>query len=96
MAQQQPTQVQVKASDEMLKGVYANIAQIANAPEEFVIDFINLFPPAGSLVSRVIVSPGHFKRLVAAMQDSLKKYEEQFGEIKPSDKPQHTVGFRTE
>lgn len=94
--QQQQGQMQVKISDETLKGAYANMVQVAHTPEEFVLDFMNLFPPAGSVVSRIFVSPAHMKRLVAAMQDNIKKYEEQFGAIKASEGPNHQFGFRTE
>lgn len=95
---QQPSQgqIQIKASDEKLAGVYANMVQVGHTQEEFVLDFMNVFPPAGTLVSRVVVSPQHFKRIVAAFQDNLKKYEEQFEPIKATQMPEHRVGFRTE
>ena len=92
----QSQQLQVKVTDEVLKGVYANMVQVGHTPEEFILDFMNLFPPAGILASRVIVSPSHLKRIVAALEDNLKKYEQQFGTIKPSEGPAHKVGFRTE
>lgn len=93
---QQEQQLQVKVSDEILKGVYANMVQIGHTQEEFVLDFMNVYPPAGVLNSRVIVSPSHLKRIVAALQDNLKKYEEQFGNIKASEAPEHSFGFKTE
>jgi len=89
-------QLQVKVSDEMLKGVYANMLQIGHTQEEFVLDFMNVFPPTGTLNARVFVSPSHMKRIVAALEDNLKKYESQFGNISATETPQHTVGFRTE
>lgn len=94
--QPQPGQIQVKVSDEALKGNYANMVQISHGPEEFVLDFMNIFPPQGTLASRVIVSPGHMKRLVAAMQENIKRYEGQFGNIAASSNPQPNFGFRTE
>lgn len=89
-------QIQVKASDEALKGAYANMAQISHSQEEFVLDFMNIYPPQGVLAARVIVSPAHMKRLVEAFQDNLKRYEEQFGTIAAGSNPQPKVGFRTE
>ncbi len=86
--QQQPAssgqggQMQIKATDEILKGVYANMVQVGHTPEEFILDFMNLFPPAGMLTSRVIISPAHMKRICAALADNLKRYEEQFGSVK--------------
>jgi len=54
--------------------------------EEFVLDFFAVTPYSsvqarGTLVSRVVTSPPHFKRIVAALEDNLEKYEAQFGDI---------------
>lgn len=89
-------QIQVKATDEMLQGQYANMVQVGHSGEEFVLDFMNVLPPTGQLVSRVIVSPSHFKRLAAAMQDNLNQYEEQFGTISLAVVPDQKIGFKTE
>ena len=89
-------QIQVKASDEILKGQYANMVQVGHSGEEFVLDFMNLLPPTGQLVARVIVSPSHYKRLAAAMQDNLKRYEEQFGTISLAVVPDRNFKFKTE
>jgi len=94
--EQNQQQIQVKIPDKVLKGVYANMAQVGHTPEEFVLDFMNIFPPSGILSARVILSPGHFKRLLGAMEDNLKKYEAQFGAVKLADQPEHKIGFRTE
>lgn len=91
--QQQSQQVQIKADDAVLKGTYANMMQVAHTKEEFVLDFMNLLPPQGALVSRVITSPGHLKRIVAALQDNLQRYEKQFGAIEQADQPGGEVGF---
>jgi hypothetical protein len=79
--QQPANQLQVKITDEILRGVYANMVQVGHTAEEFILDFLNIVPPSGIVVSRVIVSPSHFKRLVSAMQENLKRYEAEFGTI---------------
>ena len=94
--QQQGQQIQVKATDAVLAGLYANMLQVSHTKEEFVLDFMNLFPPTGILGSRVIVSPEHMKRIMLALEDNLKKYEEQFGKIEAGQNPQQSYGFRTE
>ncbi len=94
--QQQGQQIQVKATDAVLAGLYANMLQVSHTKEEFVLDFMNLFPPTGILGSRVIVSPAHMKRIMLALEDNLKKYEEQFGKIEAGQNPQQSYGFRTE
>ena len=93
MNQQNQQQVQIKASDEKIKGEYSNVMQILHTKEEFVLDFLSVFPPTGTLTSRVIVSPGHYKRMVVAMQENLKKYEETFGKVEESKGPQNNFGF---
>ncbi len=87
-------QIQIKATDEKLKGEYANLMQVLHTKEEFVLDFLNVFPPTGTLNARVIVSPGHFKRMVTAMTDNLAKYESQFGSVQPSAEPTSKIGFQ--
>lgn len=96
--QNKPQEVQLKISDEVLKGVYANMAQIGytSSGEEFILDFINLVPPAGIVSSRVIVSPQHMKRILNALEDNLKRYEEAFGKIEAGQSPTPSLGFRTE
>jgi 3-dehydroquinate dehydratase len=90
---QQQKQIQIKATDEVMRGTYANAMQVRHNKEEFLLDFLNIFPPQGSLNARVITSPGHFKRIVLALQDNLKKYENTFGEIEVANAPKNEVGF---
>ncbi|MEK7549817.1 MAG: DUF3467 domain-containing protein [Patescibacteria group bacterium] len=91
---QQNNQIQIKADDHTLRGVYSNAANILHTKEEFVLDFMNIIPPTGTLNSRVIVSPGHFKQLVVAMQDNLKKYEAKFGNVQPAEVQTNPIGFQ--
>lgn len=91
--QQNEKRINIKATDEKLKGEYSNVMQILHTKEEFVLDFLNVFPPTGTLTSRVVVSPGHFKRMMTAMEENLKKYENQFGKIEESKAPQ-PIGFQ--
>jgi hypothetical protein len=91
---QQPQQIEIKVNDEKLKGEYANLVQIMHQKEEFLLDFFSVFPPAGTLNSRVVLSPSHFKRMVKAMNDNLKMYEDKFGSIPDVEVPQQTIGFQ--
>ncbi len=79
--QQAQQNVNIKVDDAVLKGAYANLMFASHTKEEFIMDFINVFGPQGIEVAKLIVSPGHFKRIVAALTDNLKKYETQFGTI---------------
>jgi uncharacterized protein DUF3467 len=84
---QQPANIQVKLTDDILGGVYSNSMQVTHTREEFVLDFMSIFPPAGKVNARVIISPGHMKRIILALQDNLRKYEAQFGAIHEAPEP---------
>ncbi len=94
--QPQPSQVQIKATDEILKGEYANAMQVMHTKEEFVMDFLSTFPPVANLVSRIIVSPGQMKLIVKALSENLSRYESQFGDVIPSEEPKNPIGFQAE
>jgi len=93
---QEKKQLQIKISDEVLKGNYANAMQVAHTKEEFILDFMNLSPHQGVGIvgSRVIMSPGHVKRVISALQENLKKYESQFGNVEKADAPSNEIGFQ--
>src|SRR5499427_2067255 len=81
---QQPGQVQIKADEKELQGFYSNLMMIHHNTEEFTLNFIYVFPNGaqGKLLSSVIVSPGHAKRIWRALGENLSRYEAQFGTIK--------------
>jgi len=95
MEQNQPQtqQLQIKVKDDDLKGAYSNLMQIIHTKEEFVFDFFLNAPPQGMLTSRVVVSPGHAKRIAAALSENVKKYEEKFGKIEAAEMPEEKIGF---
>jgi hypothetical protein len=76
-------QVQIKADEKELLGQYANLAVIHHNGEEFTLNFIYLFPsvPQGKLVSSIILSPGHAKRMLAALKENVARFESQFGTL---------------
>ncbi|TET84198.1 MAG: DUF3467 domain-containing protein [Candidatus Nealsonbacteria bacterium] len=92
----EPQQIKIKAKNEELKGVYSNLMQILHTKEEFVLDFFLVSPPGGILASRVIMSPGHLKRMIKALEENLSKYEEKFGKIEEARVPEAPLGFKVE
>ena len=78
-------QLQIQLAPEMAAGKYTNLAMIGHTPNDFLIDFIFAAPgmPQAPVVSRVIMTPENAKQLLFALSDNVKKYEAQFGEIKP-------------
>jgi len=86
-------EIQVKFPDSLQGGVYANNMVISHTKEEFIMDFLMVAAPAGSVTSRVIVSPGHIKRIVAALNENIAKYETMFGEIQLTEEPKTNIGY---
>ena len=86
-------EIKIKAKDEDLKGVYSNMMQVFHTKEEFVLDFFMVGAPAGILTSRVIMSPGHLKRTIRALEDNIKKYEDKFGKVEEAEEKKE-IGFR--
>lgn len=82
------TQVEIKLPEELAAGVYANNMVVSHTREEFVIDFLSVFHPRGGIVSaRVVVSPGHLKRIVRALSENLRRYEGRFGDVTEAASP---------
>jgi len=80
--------LQITADNKTRQGVYSNLAMISHRQEEFIIDFLFMDPqhPTVSeeqamLVSRVVLNPGHIKRLYQALGENIQKYEKGFGKI---------------
>ena len=81
---QVPQQLNIELSEEVAQGIYSNLAVITHSSSEFVIDFVRIMPgiPKANVKSRIILTPEHAKRLLLALQDNLKKYENVYGPIK--------------
>jgi hypothetical protein len=62
---------------------YANLARIAHAPAEFVMDFARILPGDSKAVvaARVIMSPVALKLLAQAINENLARYEASFGTV---------------
>jgi len=85
---------QIKISDNIPGPEYANAMQASHNRDEFQMMFLSIMPPSGKVSSKIITSPGHFKRMVKAMQDNIKMYEEKFGEIKEAESMSKEIGFK--
>ena len=82
-----PGGLEIKISDDELRGRYSNLLRITHTREEFILDFIQLVPPQGVVTARVVTSPGHLKRIVRALAANLARYEESLGPIAEADEP---------
>lgn len=86
------TNQQIQITDQIIGAEYANAMQVMHNKEEFQMAFLNIIPPTGRVVSKVVTTPGHLKRIVLALKENLDKYEQQFGKIDESQAPAH-FGF---
>jgi len=66
-----------------LQPAYANLARIAHAPAEFVLDFARLLPGDSKAIvaARVIMSPVALKLFAQALNENLARYEAIFGTV---------------
>jgi len=84
MEEQFDNQLNIELSEEIAEGVYSNLAIVTHSSAEFVMDFIRVMPgvPKAKVKSRIILTPEHAKRLLAALEDNVEKYEAVNGRIK--------------
>jgi hypothetical protein len=95
MKQQQP-RINIELGEKEAEGTYANLALITHSPSEIIIDFARVMPGTqkGKVYSRIIMTPPHAKMFFRALEDNIKKFENQFGEIKIHGKEQSkNIGF---
>lgn len=75
--------INIELSEEIASGIYSNLAVINHSNSEFIVDFIQIMPgvPKAKVRSRILLTPQHAKRLKSALQENIKKFEDQFGTI---------------
>jgi hypothetical protein len=86
-------EIKVNFPQQLQGGVYSNNLVVSHSKEEFIMDFIMISPPSGSVTARVIISPGHMKRIISALGENVNKYEDKFGKIEKAEEPGGKVGF---
>ena len=66
-----------------IEGRYANYFKIGQNAFEFVLEFIQFYPgnEGEHLHTRIITSPIYAKTLAKMLQESIEKYEQNFGII---------------
>lgn len=87
--------IDIELDEKVAEGTYSNLAVITHSHSEFVIDFVRMMPgiPKAKVKSRIVMTPEHAKRLMLALQDNLRKFESQNGEIKVDAKPMMPLNF---
>ncbi len=92
---QQPNQINIELDEAVAQGIYSNLAIINHSVSEFVVDFVSVMPgaPKSKVKSRIILTPQHAKRLVKALNENVKRFENAHGEIKDYDQPAIPLNF---
>ena len=98
MNPQPEKQINIELGEAEAEGIYSNLVLITHSPAEFVMDFTRVLPgkPKAKVYSRIIMAPQHAKSLLRALEENIKKYEKEFGEVKiygMSGKDKN-IGFR--
>lgn len=83
----QKQEIKLHFPEALQGGVYSNRMLVTHTKEEFIMDFMTVVPPSGAVTARVIMSPGHVKRIIRALQESVSQYESKFGEITEVEAP---------
>ncbi len=74
----------ISISEPVATGTYSNLAIISHTPTEVALDFAQVLPGMQNnaiVRQRIIMNPIHAKRLMMALMDNIKRYENQFGTI---------------
>ena len=92
---EQQRKIQIKLDQDKAQGEYANIANIFHNQSEFVIDFAKIMPGVNfaKVVSRVIMTPRNIKAFLKSVEENIKKYESNFGEINLEKSDNKRIGF---
>ncbi|MEP7263562.1 MAG: DUF3467 domain-containing protein [Bacteroidota bacterium] len=87
MEDKNQNQLNIELSEEVAEGIYSNLAIITHSNSEFVVDFVKVMPgvPKAKVKSRIVLTPQHAKRLLAALSDNISKYEAIHGTIKQTE-----------
>ncbi len=93
--EEKPNQLNIEIDEKIADGTYANLAIINHSVSEFVVDFINVMPgtPKSKVKSRIILTPQHAKRLMKALAENVKRFENNHGEIKDYEQPTIPMNF---
>ncbi len=88
-------QINIELPEDIAEGEYSNLAIITHSNQEFVIDFIRVAPgvPKAKVKSRIILTPQHAKRLMGALVDNVRKFEQMNGEIKDNEQVAIPINF---
>ncbi len=86
----------VELGEKESEGIYSNFVVISHSLSEFVLDFARVLPgtPKSKVFARLILTPPNVRALMVALEQNVKKYEDQFGKIRTAgDASSKEIGF---
>lgn len=82
--QESAPQINMEIGEREAEGVYSNFVVISHSLSEFVLDFARILPgtPKSKVFARIVMAPPNVRSLLQALENNIKKYEDQFGKIR--------------
>ncbi len=92
---EQKNNLKLNIDNQVSTGTYSNMVVISHNPTEIILDFAQILPgiDGATVRQRIIMNPIHAKRTLAALNDNLKKFEQQFGPITEPHMESDTVPY---
>lgn len=89
-------QLEINLPEGEAQGTYSNLVMITHSPSEFVLDFIAVMPgvPKAKVVKRMILTPDHAKRLSNALNENIRRFEQENGPISSKEKYDMPFNYR--
>lgn len=79
--------VSARVPERVAKGVFSTGAIVLQGPDEFVIDFILKLAQPHQVVARIVLPTQVVPRFIAALEQNLKIYQQNFGSVPQMPKP---------
>lgn len=73
------SQISARVPEQVRTGVFSTGAIVLQGPQEFILDFVLRMAQPHSIAARVVLPPGVVARFIAALQENLRKYQQNFG-----------------
>lgn len=85
--EERPGHFSARVPERVKHGVYSNAQIILDSPKEFVIDFMQGLSRPSQVGARVVITPQTMMEFIAALQQNVDAYTQQFGPPPPAPPP---------
>lgn len=87
--------INIELTEEIAEGTYTNFSIISHMPQEFILDFVRMIPNTdkAKVKSRILLTPQHAKKLMMALRENIKIYENAYGLIKEDTQSTPPIQF---